>query len=60
MAHKIFHILLLIKVWYCVLIESLWNVQLNNNKEDKDKVVILLLDMLEVVTRDMMEDPTPK
>ena len=32
-------------------------IQLKNNKDDKDKVVILLLDMLEVVTRDIMEDP---
>ncbi|XP_010659551.1 callose synthase 1 isoform X2 [Vitis vinifera] len=31
----------------------------DNNKEDKDKVVILLLDMLEVVTRDIMDDPIP-
>ncbi|KAA8520299.1 hypothetical protein F0562_014555 [Nyssa sinensis] len=30
-----------------------------NNKEDKDKVVILLLDMLEVVTRDIMDDSNP-
>ncbi|KDP20385.1 hypothetical protein JCGZ_05268 [Jatropha curcas] len=32
---------------------------LANKKEDKDKVVILLLDMLEVVTRDIMEDEVP-
>lgn len=31
----------------------------DNNKEDKDKVVILLIDMLEVVTRDIMDDPIP-
>ncbi|KAM7472441.1 hypothetical protein LguiA_010624 [Lonicera macranthoides] len=30
-----------------------------NKKEDKDEVVIVLLDMLEVVTRDIMEDPLP-
>eukprot|EP00257_Ricinus_communis_P024413 XP_015584611.1 callose synthase 1 isoform X3 [Ricinus communis] len=30
-----------------------------NKKEDKDKVVILLLDMLEVVTRDIMDDEFP-
>ncbi|KAJ8573525.1 hypothetical protein K7X08_010036 [Anisodus acutangulus] len=30
-----------------------------NKKEDKDQVVILLLDMLEVVTRDIMEDSVP-
>ncbi|XP_016449067.2 callose synthase 2 isoform X1 [Nicotiana tabacum] len=30
-----------------------------NKKEDKDQVVILLLDMLEVVTRDIMEDTVP-
>lgn len=30
-----------------------------NKKEDKDHVVILLLDMLEVVTRDIMEDSVP-
>ncbi|KAJ7949088.1 Callose synthase [Quillaja saponaria] len=29
---------------------------LENKKEDKDQVVILLLDMLEVVTRDIMEE----
>ncbi|WCJ19020.1 glucan synthase-like 3 [Euphorbia peplus] len=32
---------------------------LKNDKEDKDKVVILLLDMLEVVTRDIMDDEVP-
>ncbi|XP_055960486.1 callose synthase 1-like isoform X2 [Mercurialis annua] len=32
---------------------------LENKKEDKDKVVILLLDMLEVVTRDIMDDEFP-
>ncbi|KAJ8748765.1 hypothetical protein K2173_011320 [Erythroxylum novogranatense] len=32
---------------------------LKNKKEDKDQVVILLLDMLEVVTRDIMEDELP-
>ncbi|XP_065872528.1 callose synthase 2 [Euphorbia lathyris] len=32
---------------------------LKNDKDDKDKVVILLLDMLEVVTRDIMEDEVP-
>ncbi|GMP62506.1 hypothetical protein CsSME_00024598 [Camellia sinensis var. sinensis] len=30
-----------------------------NKKEDKDKVVIVLLNMLEVVTRDIMDDPSP-
>ncbi|GAA0172046.1 hypothetical protein LIER_25951 [Lithospermum erythrorhizon] len=30
-----------------------------NKKEDKDKVVIVLLNMLEVVTRDIMEDSVP-
>ncbi|KAI9402179.1 hypothetical protein POPTR_001G230000v4 [Populus trichocarpa] len=30
-----------------------------NNKEDKNRVVILLLDMLEVVTRDILEDDIP-
>lgn len=30
-----------------------------NKKEDKDQVVIVLLNMLEVVTRDIMEDPIP-
>uniref|UniRef100_A0AAU6MVS9 1,3-beta-glucan synthase n=1 Tax=Paeonia lactiflora TaxID=35924 RepID=A0AAU6MVS9_PAELC len=32
---------------------------LKNKKEDKDQVVIVLLDMLEVVTRDIMEDDVP-
>uniref|UniRef100_A0A2P2MMM7 1,3-beta-glucan synthase n=5 Tax=Rhizophora mucronata TaxID=61149 RepID=A0A2P2MMM7_RHIMU len=32
---------------------------LENKKEDKDKVVILLLDMLEVVSRDIMEEEPP-
>ncbi|KAG8646373.1 callose synthase 1 isoform X1 [Manihot esculenta] len=32
---------------------------MSNKKDDKDKVVILLLDMLEVVTRDIMEDEVP-
>ncbi|GLT37045.1 hypothetical protein SLA2020_113830 [Shorea laevis] len=32
---------------------------LANRKEDKDGVVIVLLDMLEVVTRDIMEDEVP-
>ncbi|KAK9283428.1 hypothetical protein L1049_011670 [Liquidambar formosana] len=31
-----------------------------NKKEDKDKVVIVLLNMLEVVTRDIMEDAGPR
>ncbi|XP_048140588.1 callose synthase 3 [Rhodamnia argentea] len=31
---------------------------LDNKPEDRDKVVILFQDMLEVVTRDMMEDPS--
>ncbi|KAH9774697.1 callose synthase 2 [Citrus sinensis] len=40
----------------CVeLIECL----LANKKEDKDRVVIVLLNMLEVVTRDIMEDDVP-
>ncbi|XP_052193057.1 callose synthase 2-like [Diospyros lotus] len=30
-----------------------------NRKEDKDQVVIVLLNMLEIVTRDIMEDPLP-
>lgn len=30
-------------------------VQLDNKGEDKDSIVILLLDMLEIVTRDIME-----
>ncbi|KAK3036584.1 hypothetical protein RJ639_031201, partial [Escallonia herrerae] len=30
-----------------------------NKAEDKDQVVIVLLDMLEVVTRDIMDDPLP-
>ncbi|KAE9463007.1 hypothetical protein C3L33_05086, partial [Rhododendron williamsianum] len=30
-----------------------------NKREDKDKVVIVLLNMLEIVTRDIMEDPIP-
>ncbi|KAG9150701.1 hypothetical protein Leryth_008156 [Lithospermum erythrorhizon] len=30
-----------------------------NKKEDKDQIVIVLLDMLEVVTRDIMEDSVP-
>lgn len=34
--------------------------QKENKKEDKDHVVILLLDMLEVVTRDIMEDSVPR
>lgn len=29
--------------------------QLENRKEVKDQIVILLLDMLEIVTRDIME-----
>ncbi|CAN1827742.1 Callose synthase 1 [Linum perenne] len=32
---------------------------LENKREDKDQVVILLLDMLEVVTRDIMDDEVP-
>ncbi|PQQ19843.1 callose synthase 2 [Prunus yedoensis var. nudiflora] len=32
---------------------------LKNEKEDKDQVVIVLLNMLEVVTRDIMEDEIP-
>ncbi|KAK9283040.1 hypothetical protein L1049_011268 [Liquidambar formosana] len=32
---------------------------LENKKEDKDQVVIVLLNMLEVVTRDIMEDAGP-
>ncbi|KAK4783167.1 hypothetical protein SAY86_007541 [Trapa natans] len=32
---------------------------LANKKEDKNKVVIVLLDMLEVVTRDILEDELP-
>ncbi|PQM43269.1 hypothetical protein Pyn_19559 [Prunus yedoensis var. nudiflora] len=32
---------------------------LKNKKEDKDQVVIVLLNMLEVVTRDIMEDEIP-
>lgn len=32
---------------------------MENKEEDKDQVVILLLDMLEVVTRDIMEDEGP-
>ncbi|GFZ00643.1 glucan synthase-like 12 [Actinidia rufa] len=30
-----------------------------NRKEDKDEVVIVLLNMLEIVTRDIMDDPIP-
>lgn len=30
-------------------------IQLENKEEDKDSIVILLLDMLEIVTRDIME-----
>ncbi|XP_058179707.1 callose synthase 3-like [Rhododendron vialii] len=30
-----------------------------NKREDKDKVVIVLLNMLEIVTRDIIEDPIP-
>ena len=30
--------------------------QLENKQEDRDQVVILFQDMLEVVTRDIMED----
>lgn len=30
--------------------------QLDNNPKDRDQVVILFQDMLEVVTRDIMED----
>ncbi|KAF7154004.1 hypothetical protein RHSIM_Rhsim01G0134500 [Rhododendron simsii] len=30
-----------------------------NKREDKDKVVIVLLNMLEIVTRDIMDDPIP-
>lgn len=33
---------------------------MENKEEDKDQVVILLLDMLEVVTRDIMEDEGPR
>lgn len=33
--------------------------QLANKREDKDEVVIVLLNMLEVVTRDIMEDEVP-
>ncbi|KAM1251360.1 hypothetical protein ACFX13_040323 [Malus domestica] len=32
---------------------------MENKKEDKDQVVIVLLNMLEVVTRDIMEDESP-
>ncbi|GMP41984.1 hypothetical protein CsSME_00011891 [Camellia sinensis var. sinensis] len=32
---------------------------IENRKEDKDEVVIVLLNILEVVTRDIMEDPVP-
>ncbi|CAK7331752.1 unnamed protein product [Dovyalis caffra] len=32
---------------------------ITNNKDDKNQVVILLLDMLEVVTRDIMDDDIP-
>lgn len=34
--------------------------QLDNNKEDRNEVVLLFQDMLEVVTEDIMEDNTPK
>jgi callose synthase len=38
-----------------------WNLQLANKPEDRDQVVILFQDMLEVVTRDiMMEDHISK
>ncbi|KAJ6755472.1 CALLOSE SYNTHASE 2 [Salix purpurea] len=39
--------------------EKLIDFLITNNKEDKDHVVILLLDMLEVVTRDILEDDIP-
>lgn len=34
--------------------------QRENKREDKDKVVIVLLNMLEIVTRDIIEDPIPR
>lgn len=34
--------------------------QRENRKEDKDQLVIVLLNMLEVVTRDIMEDSVPR
>ena len=34
--------------------------QRENRKEDKDEVVIVLLNMLEIVTRDIMDDPIPR
>jgi len=34
--------------------------QLENREEDKDQIVIVLLNMLELVTRDIMEEEVPR
>lgn len=40
--------------------KHLKSLQKENKREDKDQVVIVLLNMLEVVTRDIMEDTVPR
>lgn len=34
--------------------------QIQNREEDKDQIVIVLLNMLEVVTRDIMDEEVPR
>lgn len=38
------------------VVNSHFSMQKNNNKEDQGQVIILFQDMLEVVTRDIMDD----
>lgn len=40
--------------------KDIGSLQKENKKEDKDEVVIVLLNMLEVVTRDIMDDSVPR
>lgn len=61
LSFKNYRLLLLLVLPICNL-DWIWSLsQLDNKQEDRDQIVILFQDMLEVVTRDiMMEDHISK